>query len=108
MSIQRVAGQEPQLQQHFTISEDTTRLTFPLTKEGYVNYSAAIDAMNWAPQSTNAAADLIQMVGAPGYWEPAQVEVLKVSLGLDELPGGGSMLMTRQDYSNGLQKSGQT
>lgn len=81
-----VAGQETDTQQYITIGEETTQLSEPLTADGYVDYSAAINKINFAPASENAAAELILMWGVPRYWEQQQREKLKDALGVPAIP----------------------
>ena len=85
------AFSQPLVTQDFiTISEETTHLTKPLTQDGYLDYSAAINKINAVPRNENAAAFLIEMIGVPKYWEAGQREKLRKILGLDELPVAGT------------------
>ena len=101
-----VFGQRRQTQQYIRISKETTWLTEPLTSDGYVDYSAAINAINVVPQEDNAAATLIELAGVPKYWEQAQRDKLRRSLGLSALPECGDSLKSEYEFTHDLEDAG--
>ena len=93
-------------QQFITISESTTYLTSPLTDDGYVDYSAAINEINAVPYQDNAAADLIELAGVPRYWEQTQREKLRQALGLETLPVNGDNLKSPYFLEQDMERAG--
>lgn len=106
LSIRSAVGQRPKLQPFITVSERTTRITKPLTEDGYVDYCAAINTLNSVSLKDNAAADLIEMVGVPTYWEKVQREKLRKALGLSVLPVSEDNLKSQYHFARDLEKAG--
>jgi hypothetical protein len=88
-----------------TISKETTYITEPLRKDGYVDYAGALNERlkRGVTPENNAAVLFWRALGPASIPEPQRAAVFKL-LGSDVPPANGEYLVSLQDYV-GRQKS---
>ena len=86
----------------FTISKATTHITKPLTKDGYVDYVAALNQQlsKGVTPDINAAVPLWEAIGTKPLedWEPKHREQLFKMLGMKELKDGDKQYISGEDF----------
>ncbi len=83
-----------------TISKETTLLTGPLRRDGYVDYVAALNeyASKGVRRENNAAVPLWQAFGPAEVFEPTRDRFFKM-LGITPLPAEGKYFVPLQEYA---------
>jgi len=99
-----VQGQPPKERKiRLTISKETTYITEPLRKDGYVNYVAALNQRfrAGATPENNASVLFLHAMG-PSEIDPKHRDEYFKLLGIPPLPERGDYFVTLENYAQGL------